>query len=91
MDIPDAVYREFKVNTTLNGESMRNATLAFMVAYNTAGRNPLPSAKTEEENYEESPTWAGIAEKFIKKYPKEPLDNEKMRDEIVSARRKGLA
>ena len=34
LDIPDSVYREFKVKTAQNGEKMRNAVLAFIVAYN---------------------------------------------------------
>ena len=33
------------------------------------------------------PEWAGMAVPFIKKYPDDPLDSEKMRDEIVSYRR----
>lgn len=36
------------------------------------------------------PEWAGIAEPFITKYPDDPLDSEKMRDDIVAARRAGL-
>ncbi|MBQ6136522.1 MAG: hypothetical protein IJI73_04035 [Kiritimatiellae bacterium] len=34
LDIPDSVYREFKVKTAQNGEKMRHAVLAFIVAYN---------------------------------------------------------
>ena len=37
------------------------------------------------------PEWAGMAVPFIKKYPSDPLDSEKMRDEIVAARKAGLA
>ena len=37
------------------------------------------------------PEWAGMAVPFIKKYPDDPLDSEKMRDEIVAARREGLS
>lgn len=32
------------------------------------------------------PEWAGIAEPFITKYPDDPLDSEKARDDIVAAR-----
>jgi hypothetical protein len=32
-----------------------------------------------------------MAVPFIKKYPDDPLDSEKMCDEIVAARREGLA
>lgn len=33
------------------------------------------------------PELAGIAEPFITKYPDEPLNSEKMRDDIVVARK----
>ena len=36
------------------------------------------------------PEWAGIAEPFITKYPDDPLNSEKMRDDIIAARRAGL-
>ena len=39
MDIPDSVYREFKVKTAMNGETMRNATLAFMICHNANGES----------------------------------------------------
>ena len=32
------------------------------------------------------PEWAGLAVPFIKKYPDDSLDGEKMREEIVAAR-----
>ena len=94
LDIPDSVYREFKVKTAVNGETMRNATLAFIIAYNNCGGNPLSAAEVikpaRPEADEKFPAWAGIAEKFITRYPDKPLDSEAMRDEIVAARRKGL-
>ena len=92
IDIPDSVYREFKVNTTRNGEKIRNAVLSFIVAYN-AGDWRKPSAKVghaEKRKRSRPPEWAGIAAPFITRYPKDPLDTEKMRDEIVQARKAGL-
>ena len=35
----------------------------------------------------EMPEWAGIAEPFITRFPDDPLDAEKMRDDIVAFRR----
>jgi len=96
LDIPDSVYREFKVKTAMNGETMRNATLAFIVAYNNVGGNPLDSLpqglpRKAASNRTRLPTWAGVAEKMIRRYPEDPLDAEAMRDAIVAARRKGLS
>ena len=95
LDIPDTLYREFKAKTATNGEKMRNAVISFIVAYNagewrrdgaTAAR---PSARRRSGS-PKLPEWAGIAEPFITKYPDEPLDSERMRDDIVMARRAGL-
>ena len=94
-DIPDSVYRDFKVTTATNDETMRSVLLAFIRAYNQAGRNPLkveivPCIKTQDSE-DELPSWAGLAEPFITKRPRKPLDNEALRDEIIAARRKGLS
>ena len=94
LDIPDALYRSFKVKTSANGEKMRNAVIAFIVAYN-AGEWPRAASATEPQRSRartklRMPEWAGMAEPFITKYPNDPLDSEKMRDEIVAARRGGV-
>ena len=92
IDIPDSVYREFKINTARNGERIRKAVLSFIVAYN-AGDWKQPSAKAghaEKRKRSRAPEWAGIAAPFITRYPEDPLDTEKMRDEIVQARKAGL-
>ena len=95
LDIPDILYREFKAKTATNGEKMRNAVIAFIVAYN-AGEWPQPAtrertARASLRTCQRLPEWAGMAVPFIKRYPDEPLDSEKMRDEIVAARKAGLA
>ena len=95
LDIPDTLYREFKAKTATNGEKMRNAVISFIVAYNAGewrrdgAMAASPSARRRSAK-SKLPEWAGIAEPFITKYPDDPLDNEKMRDEIVEARRAGL-
>lgn len=94
LDIPDTLYREFKAKTATNGEKMRSAVIAFIVAYN-AGEWPPPATRERPvrargRTRPRLPEWAGMAVPFIKKYPDDPLDSEKMRDEIVAARRKGL-
>ena len=95
LDIPDALYREFKAKTATNGEKMRSAIIAFIVAYNAgewrrdAAAVARPSARRRGVK-PDFPEWAGIAEPFITKYPDDPLNSEKMRDDIIAARRAGL-
>ena len=95
LDIPDTLYREFKAKTATNGEKMRSAVISFIVAYN-AGEWRRDDARAERTSARRRnakpmlPEWAGIAEPFITKYPDDPLDSEKMRDDIVVARRAGL-
>ena len=95
LDIPDALYREFKAKVATNGEKMRNAVIAFIVAYNAGewrrdGTTPARMSARRRSAKPKLPEWAGIAEPFITKYPDDPLDSEKMRDDIVAARRAGL-
>ena len=96
LDIPDTLYREFKAKTATNGEKMRNAVISFIVAYNAGEwRRDGETADARSSARRRSaksklPEWAGIAEPFITKYPDDPLDSEKMRDDIVAARRVGL-
>lgn len=94
LDIPDALYRKFKAKAATNGEKMRSAVISFIVAYNAGewqrdGAVARPRARRRSAK-SKLPEWAGIAEPFITKYPDDPLDNEKMRDEIIAARRAGL-
>jgi hypothetical protein len=95
LDIPDALYREFKARTATNGEKMRNAVISFIVAYN-AGEwrhgveaTARPSARRRSVK-PDLPEWAGIAAPFITKYPDNPLDGEKMRDDVITAKRAGI-
>ena len=95
LDIPDTLYREFKAKTATNGEKMRNAVIAFIVAYNAGewrrdAENAARSNARRRSAKPKLPEWAGIAEPFITKYPDDPLDSERMRDEIVAARRDGM-
>ena len=95
MDIPYTLYREFNSKTETNCEKMRSAVIAFIVAYN-AGEWPQPATRerpacTSRRTRPRLPEWAGMAVPFIKRYPDDPLDSEKMRDEIVAARKAGLA
>lgn len=88
LDIPDSVYREFKVKTAQNGEKMRNVVLAFIVAYNAdEWRVPVSAPRSRKTATFKMPEWAGIAKPFITRFPDDPLDAEKMRDDIVAFKR----
>ena len=95
LDIPDTLYREFKAKAATNGEKMRSAVIAFIIAYNAGEWPPSATrerpARTSRRCRPRLPEWAGMAVPFIKKYPDDPLDNEKMRDKIVAARKAGLS
>ena len=92
LDIPDTLYREFKAKTATNGEKMRNAVISFIVAYNAGEwRRDGETADARSSARRRSaksklPEWAGIAEPFITKYPEDPLDSEKMRNDVVAVR-----
>ena len=43
------------------------------------------SARRRSAKYK-LPEWAGIAEPFITNYPEDPLDSEKMRNDVVAVR-----
>ena len=95
LDIPDTLYREFKAKAATNGEKMRNAVISFIVAYNAGewrrdGVTATRPGARRRSGRPKLPEWAGIAEPFITKYPAAPFDSEKMRDDIVVARRAGL-
>ena len=95
LDIPDALYREFKAKAATNGEKMRNAVISFIVAYNagewrSGGEKATRHCARRRSVKSKLPEWAGIAEPFITKYPDDPFDSEKMLEDIVAARRAGL-
>ncbi len=91
LDIPDSIYREFKMKTAMNGETMKNATIAFIIAYNTTDGHPFeagkPAPRVSRRHEKPLPEWAGMAEPYITRYPTDPLDSESIRDDIVSAMR----
>ncbi len=53
--------------------------------------SPLVACRGRRRIGKSALIWEGIAVPFIKKYPDDPLDGEKMHDEIVAARKAGLA
>ena len=81
LDIPDALYREFKAKTATNSEKMRSVVISFIAAYNAgewrhgAGTAVRPCVRRRGAKLK-LPEWAGIAEPFITKYPDDPLNSD---------------
>ena len=94
LDIPDALYRRFKMKTAMNGETVRNATLAFIASY-VNGRavgldgNGVPQEPARNGEEPELPAWAGLAVPYIRKHLDGPHDMASIRRSI-SQRRKSM-
>ena len=91
LDIPDALYRRFKMKTAMNGETIRNATLAFIASY-VNGRavgldsSGIPQEPTKSEVEPELPAWAGLAAPYIRKNLDGPHDMASIRRSMAKAR-----
>ena len=93
LDIPDALYRRFKMTTAMNGETIRKATLAFITSYlngraNGLDANGIPDERAERGTECELPPWAGLAVPFIRDHADGPHDMESIR-RSMSRTRKG--
>lgn len=92
LDIPDALYRRFKMKTTQNGETVRNATLAFIASY-VNGRavgvdvNGIPQEPAKTGAEPELPAWAGLAAPYIRDHADGPHDMASIRRSMAKARR----
>ena len=91
LDIPDALYRRFKMKTAMNGETVRNATLAFIASY-VNGRavgldsNGVPMEQNERGANLELPAWAGLAAPYIRKHLDGPHDMTSIRRSMAKSR-----
>lgn len=91
LDIPDALYRRFKMKTAMNGETVRNATLAFIASY-VNGRavgldsNGVPQEPAKNSEEPALPAWAGLAVPFIRKNIDGPHDMASIRRSMAKAR-----
>lgn len=91
LDIPDALYRRFKMKTAMNGETVRNATLAFITSY-VNGRavgldsNGVPLEQNEKGADLGLPAWAGLAVPHIRKHLDGPHDMASIRRSMAKAR-----
>ena len=83
LDIPDTIYRQFKTRAAMNGETMRNATLNFIITYisaQTPDRDSPPHASTS------LPPWLGCAAKYARANVDGPHDMESVRASIAKKR-----
>jgi len=91
LDIPDALYRRFKMKTTMNGETIRHATLAFITSYVNGRACGLDGAGvpvvSDAEEAEGLPKWAGLAASFIREHADGPHDMETIRRTIGRKRK----
>ena len=91
LDIPDALYRRFKMKTAMNGETVRNATLAFITSYVNGravglGSNGVPLGRDEKDSGLELPAWAGLAAPYIREHLDGPHDMASIRRSMAKAR-----
>ena len=84
LDIPDTIYRQFKTRAAMNGETMRNATLNFIITYisapESASSPPPPSISTP------LPPWLGCAAKFARAKLDGPHDMSSVRASVAKKR-----
>ena len=90
LDIPDTIYRQFKTRAAMNGETMRNATLNFIITYISApAPDPQPQPSTSTFT---PPSWLGCAAKYARANIDGPHDMESVRASIAKNRfAKGVA
>lgn len=84
LDIPDTIYRQFKTRAAMNGETMRNATLNFIISYISAPApdlQPQPSTSTFT-----TPSWLGYATQFARANLDGPHDMDSVRASVAKKR-----
>lgn len=92
LDIPDALYRRFKIKAATNGETIRHATLAFITAYVNGRASGLdcagiPQSSCEASSEDTLPAWAGLAAPYVREHIDGPHDMETIRRVIGQKRR----
>lgn len=91
LDIPDALYRQFKIKAATNGETIRNATITFITAYVNGRANGIDSDGVPNPDDERQtmapPPWAGLAAPYIHEHLDGPHDMETIR-RVIGQKRK---
>lgn len=83
LDIPDAIYRRFKTRAAMNGETMRNATLNFIISYISAPASDIASPAPDRNAL---PEWLGYGAKFAHANLEGPHDMGSVRASIAEKR-----
>lgn len=86
LDIPDTIYRQFKTRAAMNGETMRNATLNFIITYISAPVSDLSARPSPRASSFTPPAWLGYASQFARANLDGPHDMESVRASIVRKR-----
>lgn len=86
LDIPDTIYRQFKTRAAMNGETMRNATLNFIITYISAPQEASASTQQFDPVEPELPEWLGFGAKFARANLEGPHDMESVRASIAQKR-----
>lgn len=84
LDIPDALYRQFKTRVAMNGETMRNVTLNFIISYvaDSAGvALPTPAPTSLE-----LPSWLGCGAPYLRMNKQGPHDMPAVRASVARQR-----
>ena len=86
LDIPDTIYRQFKTRAAMNGETMRNATLNFIITYISAPQDHAAPLLQDESRLPELPDWLGYGANFVRANADGPHDMESIRASIAKKR-----
>lgn len=86
LDIPDTIYRQFKTRAAMNGETMRNATLNFIITYISQPQENSSAAQRFESVEPKIPEWLGFGAKFARANLEGPHDMESVRASIAKKR-----
>lgn len=84
LDIPDTIYRQFKTRAAMNGETMRNATLNFIIRYISDPATQTPQQSLAPTS--ELPSWLGCGAQFAHANMSGPHDMESVRASIARKR-----
>ncbi len=84
LDIPDTIYRQFKTRAAMNGETMRNATLNFIIRYISDPATQTPQQSLAPTS--ELPSWLGYGAQFAHANMSGPHDMESVRASIARKR-----
>lgn len=85
-DIPDTIYRQFKTRAAMNGETMRNAMLNFIITYSSTTAPTHQSPTADHQPPPSLPSWLGCAAKFARANVDGPHDMESVRASIARKR-----